>query len=48
MSPIVKCFAMALTLLAVDGCAYRDALVLENGLFGLGQARNSRVAQKAL
>ena len=31
MSPIVKCLAMALTLLAVGGCAYRDALVLENG-----------------
>ena len=29
MSPIVKCLAMALTLLAVGGCAYRDALVLE-------------------
>ena len=29
--PIVKCLAMALTLLAVGGCAYRDALVLENG-----------------
>ena len=31
MSPIVKCLAMALALLAVGGCAYRDALVLENG-----------------
>ena len=31
MLPIVKCLAMALTLLAVGGCAYRDALVLENG-----------------
>ena len=31
MSPIVKCLAMALTLLAMGGCAYRDALVLENG-----------------
>ena len=31
MSPIVKYLAMALALLAVGGCAYRDALVLENG-----------------
>ena len=31
MSPIVKGLAMALALLAVGGCAYRDALVLENG-----------------
>ena len=31
MLPIVKCLAMALALLAVGGCAYRDALVLENG-----------------
>ena len=31
MSPIVKCLAIALTLLAVGGCVYRDALVLENG-----------------
>ena len=31
MSPIVKCLAMPLTLLAVGGCTYRDALVLENG-----------------
>ena len=28
---IVKCLAMALALLAVGGCAYRDAVVLENG-----------------
>ena len=28
---IVKCLAIALTLLAVGGCAYRDTLVLENG-----------------
>ena len=31
MSPIVKCLAMALALLAVGGCAYRNTLVLENG-----------------
>ena len=31
MSPIVKCLAMALVLIAVGGCAYRDALVLEDG-----------------
>ena len=31
MSPIVKCLAMALALLAVGGCAYRDAVVLESG-----------------
>ena len=31
MLPIVKCLAMALALLAVGGCAYRDAVVLENG-----------------
>ena len=31
MLPIVKCLAMALVLIAVGGCAYRDALVLENG-----------------
>ena len=31
MSPIVKCLAMALALLAVGGCAYSDVLVLENG-----------------
>ena len=29
--PIVKYCALALALLAVGGCAYRDALVLENG-----------------
>ena len=31
MLPIVKCLAMALALLAVCGCAYRNALVLESG-----------------
>ena len=31
MLAIVKCLAMALVLIAVGGCAYRDALVLENG-----------------
>ena len=31
MLPIVKCHAMALALLAVGGCAYRNTLVLENG-----------------
>ena len=31
MLPIVKCLAMALALLAVGGCAYRDALVLKCG-----------------
>ena len=31
MLPIVKCLAMALALLAVGGCAYRDAVVLESG-----------------
>lgn len=31
MLAIVKCLAMALALLAVGGCAYRDALVLESG-----------------
>ena len=31
MLPIVKCLAMVLALLAVGGCAYRDAVVLENG-----------------
>lgn len=31
MLPIVKYCALALTLLAVGGCAYRDALVLESG-----------------
>ena len=29
--PIVKYCALALALLAVGGCAYRDALVLESG-----------------
>jgi len=31
MLPIVKCLAMALALLAVGGCAYRNTLVLESG-----------------
>ena len=29
--PVVKYCALALVLLTVGGCAYRDALVLENG-----------------
>ena len=31
MLPIVKCLAFAFVLLTVGGCAYRNALVLENG-----------------
>ena len=31
MLPIVKCLAMVLALLVVGGCAYRDAVVMENG-----------------
>ena len=31
MLSILKCLAMALALLVVGGCAYRDAVVLENG-----------------
>ena len=31
MLPIVKCHAMALVLLTVGGCAYREVVVLENG-----------------
>ena len=31
MLPRVKCLAMALALLAVGGCAYRNAVVLEGG-----------------
>ena len=31
MLAIVKCLAMALVLIAVGGCAYRNTLVLENG-----------------